>query len=185
MRLSLNKGFTLIELLVVIAIIGVLTTVLTMNFNKARQAARDDARMAGLKELQLAIELYKSQYGKYPDRGCVGASGATTWSGPGPYPASNGANNTDCADWIIGLVPDFIEELPTDPNQEFDNNMGYLYATNGDSYKVMVYRSVETKRVEDYDNEFARCPKDFGSSWCGVVPQSDAYAVYSVGAEDW
>ena len=55
------KGFTVIELLVVIAIIGILMAILLATFNDARMSARDDARQAQLKELQLALELYKAQ----------------------------------------------------------------------------------------------------------------------------
>ena len=60
MRLRV-RGFTLIELLVVIAIIAILAAVLLSSFDEARKSARDDARKAELKELQLALELYKAQ----------------------------------------------------------------------------------------------------------------------------
>ncbi len=53
-----QKGFTLIELLVVIAIIGVLASVVLASLNSARQKSRDARRIADVKELQLALELY-------------------------------------------------------------------------------------------------------------------------------
>lgn len=53
-----NKGFTLIELLVVIAIIGLLAGVVFASLNTARQKARDARRVADLKQIQLALELY-------------------------------------------------------------------------------------------------------------------------------
>lgn len=61
-----RNGFTLIEVLIVVAIIGILTTILIANYNQARENSRDKIRRSELKELQLAIELYKSQYSSYP-----------------------------------------------------------------------------------------------------------------------
>ena len=51
-------GFTLIELLVVIAIIGILSAVVLASLNSARQKSRDAKRVADLKQVQLALELY-------------------------------------------------------------------------------------------------------------------------------
>ncbi len=60
-RTSKTKGFTLIELLVVIAIIGLLSSVVLSSLNGARKKGRDARRMADLKQLQVAMELYYSQ----------------------------------------------------------------------------------------------------------------------------
>lgn len=53
-----KKGFTLIELLVVIAIIGVLASVVLASLNSARKKSRDARRIADIKQIQLALELY-------------------------------------------------------------------------------------------------------------------------------
>jgi prepilin-type N-terminal cleavage/methylation domain-containing protein len=52
------KGFTLIELLVVIAIIGILSSVVLASLNQARAKSRDARRIADLKQIQTALELY-------------------------------------------------------------------------------------------------------------------------------
>ena len=166
-----TKGFTLLELLVVITIIGILATVLMASFATARENARDEVRKNDLKALQLAIELYKSQNGTYPARGCGATSG---WTGPGSHSASWG---TECDEYIDGLVPDYIAELPTDPNQEDVDNWGYIYWTDGNSYKVLAHLVVENKVTTSPDDEFARYPAQCGSN------QNTTYAVYSAGAE--
>ncbi len=67
MKKTNNKsGFTLIELLVVIAIIGLLSTLSIVALNSARARARDARRVADVKQIQTALELYYNEQGKYP-----------------------------------------------------------------------------------------------------------------------
>lgn len=173
------KGFSLIELMVVISIIGILATIGYASFDEARQQSRDKVRMASLKELQLSIELYRAQEGRYPAQGCGGAS---TFAGPGP----GGGSFVSCAAYITGLVPDFISVLPEDPKFEDEANRGFYYQSNGTSYKLMVYDTVEALFVTSAADELARCPSQSGA--CSVanggIP-TDTYAVYSQGAENW
>jgi general secretion pathway protein G len=172
-------GFTLIELLVVISIIGILMAILTMNFDEARKNSRDKARKSDLKALQLAIETYKSQNGSYPAN-CESAT-STKWAGPGPQPGSFAS----CDDYIAGLVPDYIAALPTDPNQEQTNGVGYLYKTNIDhsAYKVILYQSVESEVVTAQSDDFSRYPEMCGTGGGKLLPKQ--YAVYSSGAACW
>lgn len=152
--------------------------VLYASFGDSRAQARDKVRQSSLKEVQLALELYKGQYGVYPDPGCS----ASSWVTPGPS-----TSFTSCTNYIQGLAPDFIKELPTDPNQENVSNRGFLYRTNAarDAYKVLVYQTVETITVLNYNTEFARCPGPVGSACPAGGPPLTTYAVYSPGAEAW
>ena len=64
---GVKYGFTLIELLVVIAIIGILASVVLASLNTARRKSRDARRLADIKQIQVALELYFDAKGEYPD----------------------------------------------------------------------------------------------------------------------
>jgi len=54
-----QKGFTLLELLVVISIVGLLGTLAMVALGNARSQARDTKRKFELKQLSIAMELYR------------------------------------------------------------------------------------------------------------------------------
>lgn len=177
-----GQGFTLIELLVAVSIIALLSSVIFASFMAGRSAARDTDRQVALKELQLALDQYRGEFGRYPEQGC---DGLTTWTGPGPHSASWG-NASDCNVWVTGVVPGILDRLPMDVNDEEDN-VGFLYQTNtsGTAFKLMSYGAVEAKFISSYEQEFARCPSSCGTPECGATPPDNVYAVYSRGAECW
>lgn len=73
-----QKGFTLIELLVVIAIIGLLSTLAVVSLNNARQKSRDAKRVADIKQIQTALELYFNDHQGYPASVTSGSNISTT-----------------------------------------------------------------------------------------------------------
>ena len=84
-----KQGFTLIELLVVVAIIGLLATLSIVALNNARARARDARRVADVKQIQTALELYYNDFGTYVSGTTLGttiASGSTTYMGTVPTP---------------------------------------------------------------------------------------------------
>jgi len=84
-----REAFTLIELLVVIAIIGLLSTLSVVALNTARARARDAKRVADVKEIQTALEMYYNDAGQYPAAATHGgpiAAGAVTYLAVVPTP---------------------------------------------------------------------------------------------------
>jgi len=73
-----KKAFTLIELLVVIAIIGLLATLSVLALNNARAKSRDAKRVADIKQMQTALELYFNDKQSYPADGDITAGGSIT-----------------------------------------------------------------------------------------------------------
>lgn len=69
-----QKGFTLIELLVVIAIIGLLASVVLLSLNSARQKSRDAKRLADMRQLASALELYYNDYSGYPGTAIIASA---------------------------------------------------------------------------------------------------------------
>jgi prepilin-type N-terminal cleavage/methylation domain-containing protein len=116
LRNKKQKGFTLIELLVVIAIIGLLASVVLLALNSARAKSRDAKRLADVRQLSTALELFYNENGGYP------AASATFTP--------------------IGLTPTFVATLPSAPTP-YDGSPGsgctavnnvYTYATTGTAY---------------------------------------------------
>lgn len=178
---EIKKGFTIVELLVVVSVIGILASIVYANFGSARSASRDDVRKADLKAIELALNLYKAQHGHYPFA-CDNAS--SSWKGgtSGSYSCSDGGP------YIKGLVPNFLAELPMDPQPTADNE-GYLYRVDADAsdYKLLAFKTVEAKTISSYDDEFARCPAPSGTACPATLTtnQQTTYAVYSSGAINW
>lgn len=79
-----KSGFTLVELLVVIAIIAVLASIVLASLNTARRKSRDARRVADIKQIQLALELYFDSNKAYPTAIYTGSTIATTGCGNSP-----------------------------------------------------------------------------------------------------
>jgi len=61
-----HKGFTLIELLVVISIVGLLSVATMVGVNVARAKSRDTKRIADVKQIQKALDIFYTDNLSYP-----------------------------------------------------------------------------------------------------------------------
>lgn len=82
-----RNGFTLVELLVTISILGVLMAIALVSFRGAQVVARDTQRKTELEEIRSALEVYRTDYGTYPE-----------------------TDNLESE-----LTPDYLPTLPVDP----------------------------------------------------------------------
>jgi general secretion pathway protein G len=124
-----NKGFTLIELLVVIAIIGLLSTLAVIALNSARQKSRDSKRVADVKQIQTALELYFADENGYPT-----ATAQTL--GDGSYSAlCNAGFAASCSGTTyMGLIPE--APIPVDGSCTAGNNPYVYTSANGTTYSI-------------------------------------------------
>ncbi len=132
-----NTGFTLIELLVVISIIGLLASVVLVSLNKTRIKARDTKRVADLKQVRTALELYASDNGHYPNTN-------NTWSCFDCITYLNTAVISPAAANISTALSPYIK-TPKDPKRTSAADSGYLYISNagGTEFKIMAYLTPE------------------------------------------
>lgn len=117
--LKSSFGFTLIELLIVIAIIGILATLLMVNFLNVQQKARDAQRKSDVRQIQSALELYRADQGAYP---------ATLYSADCPTSSS-----------LAGGTPSvtYMQKIPCDPSGTSWYNSGkYNYSLSGNTYTL-------------------------------------------------
>lgn len=136
------SGFTLIELLVVIAIIGVLASIVLASLNSARQKSRDARRIADIKQLQLALELYYDA------------------QSPPAYPVSTGACDATLRGLQVLATGGYIPQVARDPSLPAATNC-YWYATNTSGTPNSTYHLGAT--VEQTTNPALSSDKDCNS----------------------
>ena len=67
MRETKKNGFTLIEIIIALFIIGLIVTLASISINKIREKGRDIKRVDNIKQIQLALEMYRRDVGSYPE----------------------------------------------------------------------------------------------------------------------
>lgn len=146
-----KEGFTLIELLVVIAVIGLLATIVLISLSSARAKSRDARRLADLKQVSLALEMFYNEYGYYPnnEKCCNAADAGWDHSDVGGF--IPGLQGTECvgevgqkpcfADNTKGIV--FMAEPVVDPINNSDTN-----ACNNEGDRAYIYNIYSKKKYE-------------------------------------
>ncbi len=129
------SGFTLIELLVTITIIGILSSIAIYGLSATREKAQDTSHLSSIRDVQLALEAYKSVNNIYPDAGTQGGNA-----------------------YIVNLAPNFITKLPVSPVQSA--SAGFQYAVSSDKKTYCVYiRGTVFKPESQQEMYSASCPK--------------------------
>lgn len=128
----LKAGFTLVELIVVMMIIGVLASLLLVNFQGARQRSRDSVRKSDLQQIRNALQIYYTDFQVFPTntggsnggeiQGC-GSAGTSTCSWGSPFAAG---------------TTQYMNSLPTDPVNSEPHIYRYLQTDGGDGYEIWV-----------------------------------------------
>lgn len=125
-----KKGFTLIELLIVVAIIGLLATLAIISLTSAQRKARDTKRIADIKSLQNAVEMYYNDYSVYPV--------STSWTTLGT------------------IMTEQLNAMPDPPDDNTDRQ--YQYATEDDGSEYCLAVQLErTAEILDQDSDIADC----------------------------
>lgn len=130
-----QKGFTLVELLIVIAIIGILSTLLVANFIGVRQRSKDSQRKADLRQMQSALELYRSDQGSYPTTipNCPSGSAISLMT-------------PDCS------TSTYMQKVPKDPS-----GGDYSYTSNGTTYTIIACLENANDSEKDTNNVNPPC----------------------------
>ena len=140
-------GFTLIELLVVISIIGLLSTITVTAVNQTRKKARDTKRYSDIATIRKALEMYRLDYGDYPDPG--------------------GVQNSEAPAFLNNLS-EYLSKIPIDPVNSNEMKYVYSYLSSGffnsicGEYKTSYYIGItdlETFPTSDRINENNLAPK--------------------------
>ncbi len=129
------KGFTLVELLVTVTIIGILSSIAVYGLTSVRQKAQDTSSLSSLRDLQIALETYKSVNNVYPDAGTQGT-----------------------ASYIQNLAPSFIRKLPVGTVQSGTTGFQYMVSSDKKTYCLFA-RNIIFKPESQPDMYSTSCAK--------------------------
>jgi prepilin-type N-terminal cleavage/methylation domain-containing protein len=164
-----QKGFTLIEMIIAVVIIGILAgiTITVINIPLQQRRSRDARRIADLKMVQSALELYFSDKRSYPG---------------GKF--FNRVSDVLNADLVVS---GYVNELPKDPRDGLQTPSGsvtcggdyfgkniyaYRYKSNdpsaGTKYVLMAIMETKERASESLCRDIRNCESGSGIT-CGDV----------------
>lgn len=108
MTMTSKRGFTLVEVLVAATIIAVLTAVGMVSYTSVNKRSRDTKRQSDIEQVRSALEMFRADYGYYPN------------AGTGSWIDASGLSGS--------LVSSYLPAIPNDPKSA---TQAYRYmATN-------------------------------------------------------
>lgn len=123
-----QAGFTLVELLIVIAILAILASFGIVNHIAVLERARDGQRKADLLQMQAALELYRTDAGRYPEV----------------------ASLTSCGGNLANGSVTYLRRIPCDPKgTTFYNGGIYPYGTDADGSTYWITACMENSNDSD------------------------------------
>lgn len=117
-----QTGFTIVELLIVIVVIGILAAITIVAYTGTQARATYTSYRSDIETINKAILLYQADNGAYP--GNNAASGGC-WTNQGTQ------------NFISGLTPTYLTNLPLTPNASAGNYYAYCFKTGGVDYKLI------------------------------------------------
>ena len=151
-----QKGFTLVELLVVMAILGVLVTIIAGGFRSAQARGRDAERKSDLKQISQSLELFFSDYGRYPGDDTGRIMGC-------PYSVGGSSPCT----WGVSELTDtktiYFKTLPADPTSSLDYYYRIVPASGNQKFQLFAH----LENTEDQDCLGGDCQASPVAYMCG------------------
>jgi len=129
-----RSAFTLIELLVVISIIGLLSTIAIVSLGASRAKSRDTKRIADLKQISTAVELFYNDNGHLPTN--ITGWGNIFW---GSQPQ-----------FIADMTP-YMPNLPVDPLKPKQVGDYFYLDLNNTAGKYTLCAMLEKSTGNSYD----------------------------------
>jgi prepilin-type N-terminal cleavage/methylation domain-containing protein len=164
----LTSGFTLVELLVVIAILGILATIGLETFASSQARGRDAERKSDLKQISSSLELFYSDYGKYPlsNNGAIEGCRYNPVNGSGINCVWGSTSST--GDFTDGKTT-YFQTLPKDPI----SNLNYYYRTTLSGQGYLIFAYLENTQDQSIISSLSNLPtKACGSYNCNFAATS-------------
>jgi prepilin-type N-terminal cleavage/methylation domain-containing protein len=163
------RGFTIVELLVVIVVIGILVTIVTINWSGAQARSRDSKRLADAKAIEAALESYRSNNTGYPASSTatqVGGAATAGWEASGASQPGTFMSAIEPFGFTSGVAVDPTNDSLTWAGKVY-RYATYAAGTNGcdvskGDYYVFMINDIETVSGAAPQSPGFSCP---GRNW--------------------